>query len=97
MILLQTVGSVDLPGQGARKLPAPKQYVAIIVLWSILGFVADLNAGAARVASQFSILLVLAGAIVGPFGQRFLGFTSGVAALFPVNTTAAGTTGTQEV
>lgn len=95
MVGVQTIGSVDLPGHGDRKLPAPKQYVAIVVLWGLLGFVADLSAGAARAASALSVLLLLTGMVLGPFGKRFVSFISGVSSLFPVAPQPATTTGTQ--
>lgn len=87
MVLIQTIGSVDLPGQGPRKLPAPRQYVAIVTLWSILGIVADAgSAGAGRAAAMFSWLLVLAGTILGPFGGKLTSFLQAVARLYPTNT-----------
>jgi hypothetical protein len=96
MVIVQTIGSVDLPGFGNRKLPAPKQYVAIVVLWSIFGFVADISASAGRVVAQLSVLTLLTGMIIGPFGKRFTNLLSGVSALFPAatppNTPAPGTT-----
>lgn len=66
MLAIQTIGSVDMPGTGARKLPAPRAYVAAIVLWSILGLISD--AGAAKAAAAMGWVTVLTGAVLGPFG-----------------------------
>ena len=84
MILIQTVGSVDMPGRGARKMPSPHQYVAIVVLWAILGLIADTGPNGARVASRFSILLVIAASVIGPFGYRAVAFLRGVASQFSI-------------
>lgn len=82
MIIIQTIGSIDLPGKGARKLPAPKQYLAIVVLWSILGLIADF--GQKKFASRFAMVLVLTGAVMGPFGRRAVGLIQRTTELFNV-------------
>ena len=68
MILLQTLGSVDMPGRGVRKMPAPRSYLAIIALFEILHILAD--AGLARAASVAGWVTVLVGLIKGPFGGQ---------------------------
>jgi len=84
MIILQTIGNVDLPGQGPRKLPAPKQYIAIVTVWAILDLVADMaNASVIRAASAFAWLLVLGSLVLGTSGQRITSFLGDIAKLFP--------------
>lgn len=90
-VAIQTIGSVDLPGRGERKLPAPRQYVAIVVLWSILGLAADVSDSLARAAASLSILAVLTSLVVGPAGQRLISFLNGVSALFPTAPQASNT------
>jgi len=86
MVLIQTIGSVDLPGHGERKLPAPRAYVAIVVAYGILSLVADIPAkGARRAASAMAWVMVLAAAVVGPFGTTIIDFINGVATKFAVN------------
>lgn len=70
MVTLQTVGSVDMPGKGARKMPAPRAYLAVIVAWSVLSLLAD--AGMERAARLVGWALVITGLVVGPFGQRVM-------------------------
>lgn len=72
MLAIQTIGSLDLPGNGPRKLPAPRVYVAAIVLWSILGLIAD--AGAEKAAAMMGWVTVLTGAVLGPFGVTITNF-----------------------
>lgn len=68
MVLLQTMGSVDMPGKGPRKMPAPRAYMAVIVTWGILQLAAD--AGYGRAAKVVGWVLVLTGLVIGPFGGR---------------------------
>jgi len=72
MITVQTIGAIDLPGHGPRKLPAPKAYVAVIVLWSIFGLMAD--GGFGRAAAAMSWVTVLTAMVVGPAGKTFTNF-----------------------
>jgi len=76
-VFLHTIGSVDMPGKGERKMPAPRSYVAIITLFSILHLVAD--AGQERVASAAAWITVLISMIKGPFGDKFTNFINAVA------------------
>ena len=80
MILVQTIASADIFTKGPRKLPAPKQYVAIGVLWAILHMFEGTRF--ARVAAQLSVLVLLAGAVLGPFGGVAIGFLSYVSQRF---------------
>jgi hypothetical protein len=82
MILIQTIGSVDMPGKGPRKMPAPRQYVAIVVTWLILQLAAGASEGAARGAKALGWLLVLTGLVVGPFGKTAVGFLNTIAQQF---------------
>jgi hypothetical protein len=68
MIALQTLGSVDMPGKGERKLPSPRAYLAPIVLFSMLSVASDL--GMERAAGVAAWVTVLLGTIKGPFGNR---------------------------
>lgn len=93
MVIVQTIGSVDLPGYGTRKLPSPKQYVAIVVLWGILNLVADAGPSYAKFASKLSALVLLTGAVAGPFGSRAIGFLNLISHAFslaPATATPAG-------
>lgn len=76
MVFIQTVGSID----GKHRLPAPRQFAAITVLWGILFLMADsaLN----RVAARLSVLIVLTGMVIGPFGKVAVGFLNKVATEF---------------
>lgn len=88
MIILQTIGSFDMPGSGARKMPAPRAYAAIAALWVILGMMAETGAG--KMAARLSMLLVLAGAVIGPFGQRAVGLLSTISTRFGTPATTVG-------
>lgn len=72
MILVQTIGSVDMPGSGPRKMPAPRQYVAILVTWLVLQLVSTINQGAQKATAAIGWALVLTGLVVGPFGKQIL-------------------------
>lgn len=85
MVVLQSIGSVDMPGKGERKLPAPRAYVSIIVLFSILHLIAD--AGASRAAGVMAWVTVLFGMVKGPFGNILTNFLNNVATNFGVNQT----------
>ena len=96
MVLVQTIGSVDMPGRGARKMPSPRQYVAILTAWLVLQFVSGINASAQRATAAIGWLLVLAGMVIGPFGQRLITLFNTIATNFPAvaPTTGASTTPT---
>lgn len=79
MVVLQTIGSVDMPGKGMRKMPSPRSYLAILIAWSVLQLGAD--AGYDRAANAVGWIIVLAGMVLGPFGQRIISvFNSAVSA-----------------
>lgn len=80
MVMLQTIGSVDMPGSGARKMPAPRSYMAIIIVWSVLQLGAD--AGYDRPASVFGWVVVLAGMVLGPFGTKVVNIFTSVANIY---------------
>jgi hypothetical protein len=82
MIVVQTIGAVDMPGKGNRKLPAPRAYVLVVVLWASLGLLAD--SGRAQIASAAGWLVVLTGMVVGPFGGALTGLLSAVSKNFAV-------------
>jgi hypothetical protein len=95
MIFLQSMGSVDMPGKGARKLPSPRAYIATLVIWSILFLVGDKGSGnAARAAGAMGWLTVLAGLVVGPFGSQLVSLFNGVATAYaPVAPPSNASTG----
>lgn len=81
-MILQTLGAVDAPGSGPRKLPAPRAYAAIFIVWTVLGFVADSSAAAARAARTAAWVTVLATLVLGGAGQRLASFLQNVAGLY---------------
>lgn len=87
-MILQTIGSVDMPGSGPRKLPAPRQYVIVVVAWSVLELVAA--SGRARLASAFGWIMVLSGLVIGPFGQRAVSLLNTTAQQFGVTNQGGG-------
>jgi hypothetical protein len=76
-VFLHTLGSVDMPGRGERKMPAPRSYVAIIALFSTLHLVAD--AGAERAAAAAAWITVLVSVVIGPFGNQLTNLINAVA------------------
>lgn len=79
MMALQSIGSID----DKHRLPAPKQFVAISVLWGLLFLAAD--TGYARIASRLSLLVLLTATVVGPFGTRLTGWLTGIAQRFAIS------------
>lgn len=92
MVTLQTMGSLDMPGRGPRKMPAPRSYVAVIVLFSTLHVIAD--AGLERAAAAMAWVTVLVGMVKGPFGDKLSNFYNVVADNFantpPTTTPSSG-------
>lgn len=82
-ILMQTIGSVDMPGRGPRKMPSPRQYVVFVAAWGVLNLVAD--AGMEKGANTAGWVILLAGSVVGPFGQRMVNLFNGIAGGFGIN------------
>lgn len=79
MVVVQTIGSVDMPGKGARKMPSPRQYVAIVVTWLVLMFVAGINESTARATKAIGWALVVTGMVIGPFGKRVVSLFNSIA------------------
>jgi len=93
MILLQTIGSVDpIPGSGPRKMPTPGAFIPVILAWGILQLVAD--AGMERGAKVAGWIMVLTGAVIGPFGQRVVNLFSTVTTLYGGVASSGGSTAT---
>jgi hypothetical protein len=95
MVFLQTLGSVDMPGRGPRKMPSPRNYVAIMITWGVLQIVSDMSERAARAAKAMSWVIVLAGMVVGPFGKvagNFLNSAANTYGAPPSSATAQPTT-----
>lgn len=92
MVILQTIGSVDMPGRGARKMPSPRSYGAIIVAWGVLQLVADAGGEkAGRAAKSIGWVIVLTGMAVGPFGKVVTNlFTSVANSVAPPTNTPTG-------
>jgi len=93
MIVVQTIGAIDLPGNHGpgsktRKLPAPRTYVAVVVLWSIFGLLVD--AGQRKAAVTMAWVTVLTGAVIGPFGAIATNFLKTVAQNFQSAPPASG-------
>lgn len=78
MVLLQTLGSVDMPGSGPRKMPSPRAYLAVIVTWAVLMMIADTGESRARGSAAAGWVIVLTGLVVGPFGTKLSSFFNGV-------------------
>lgn len=84
MLALQSIGSIDMK----HRLPAPRQFVAISVLWGILFLMAD--TGYAKFAARLSVLIVLTAGVVGPFGLKLANWLRSIANQFAVSPSAAG-------
>lgn len=85
MLALQTIGSVDMK----HRLPAPRQFVSISVLWSLLFLAAD--SGLGRIAARLSVLILLTASVIGPFGTRLVSWLRLIAQNFgipPVQSTS---------
>lgn len=76
MLTLQTVGTID----AKHKMPAPKQYVAISVLWGTFFLLADMGYG--KFSARFSVLVLLTASVLGPFGQRLIDFVNMISKRF---------------
>lgn len=92
MVVLQTIGSVDMPGQGGRKMPAPGVYVPIVIVWSVLQLLSD--AGLQRGARVAGWVTLLAGAVVGPFGTKAVGLLTGASKFYGTGPGVAGASAT---
>lgn len=90
IVLVNTIGKVDLPGTGGKRLmPAPRNYLAIVVVWASLGLLAD--TGRDRPAAVIGWILVLTSLVgnvvtdrsgnIGAAGQRLVGFLNSFTSL----------------
>lgn len=89
-IALDTFGAVA-PWSGGPSLPKPSAFVATCLLWFMLGFAATISRGARRAAGQFSVLVLAAMAILGPFGLKLTDTLRALARIFPAQATPAPT------
>lgn len=78
MIVTQTYNAID----GQHRLPAPRKFVAISVVWGILYLLVDLGLG--KIAARLSILIMLTGLVVGPFGTLIIRFLNTVTNQFAI-------------
>lgn len=85
-----TIGAVDMPGKGPRKLPAPRNYVAAMIVYAILGLVSD--AGNGKAAAVMGWVTVLTGMVVGSFGKVVIGFMNTISSRFAITPPSSGTT-----
>ena len=83
MIAVQTIGSVDAPGKGERKLPAPRAYVAIIVAYAVLQAMADTKYRRGAAVAAWTLLFTAM--VAGPFGTRIVGLFNTVANQFNIS------------
>jgi hypothetical protein len=92
-VFIQTIGAVDPPGKGPRKLPAPGQYVAIFAAWSVLEFMA--SGSLAKGARAMSIVFLLVTLVLGSGGQRIIALMGSIASTYSnAGNTGPGNTGT---
>lgn len=78
MITVQTVSSID----GQHRLPAPKKFVAIGTAWGVLFLMVDFGLG--KVAARLSLLILLTGMVVGPFGRLTIRFLNTITDTFAI-------------
>lgn len=81
MLFVDTIGAIDPFGPAKVFLPSPRHYLATFLLWGLLGIVAGFGENAARVAGRLSSVVLLAAAVLGPFGKKFVAFVEGASAL----------------
>ena len=81
-IAVETIGAVD-PFHGRSQMPSPRRYIATILLWFVLGLVAQIGERAARMAGQLAALIVVTMTVLGPFGARAVRFLNQAAHTFP--------------
>jgi len=104
-ILIQTLGSVDV-GPNApepkRKMPSPKGYAAICLVWGILGWAAQLSENIGRMAATLSGVMVVTTLFVNvarpdrftTAGTRLVHFFNRVAEIFAPPAPPVPTNGT---
>jgi len=79
-LAVETVGAID-PYGGRTYLPSPRTYLAIWIVWFVLGVIASAGGRVARTAGQFSILVLLT-MMMGPFGEKTIALVTKVASIF---------------
>ena len=89
-IAVLTIGAVDMPGKGRRKLPSPRNYVAAIVVYAVLGLISDFGNG--KAAAVMGWVTVLTGMVAGSFGKAVIGFLNTVSSKFAVQPVDTSTT-----
>lgn len=89
MILLQTLGSVDVKS-GPRKMPSPKVYVTALIVWAGLKMAADTRF--ARGAAVAGWVIVLTALVLGPSGSKLMSFFTTVANTYGVSNQTASVT-----
>lgn len=87
-LTLETFGAVA-PWDGGPTLPKPSSYVATFTLWFLLGFVSSFGRRASRLAGQFSVLVLAAMAIIGPFGAKLTDTLGFLSTMFPAGWSSA--------
>lgn len=87
-LTLETVGAIA-PWSGGPTLPEPSRYVATLTLWFMLGFAGVFGRTAAKAAGQFSVLVLAAMAILGPFGGKLTSTLQALSNLFPASSSPA--------
>lgn len=87
MLVTQTIGSID----SKHRLPAPKQFVAMSVLWGVFFLLADTTLN--KIAARLSVLIWLTSMVLGPFGNVAINFLRLIATNFaPTITNKLGVT-----
>lgn len=77
MLAVQTIGAVDMPHKGPRKLPAPRVYAAVVIVWGSLHLADD--AGWGKGAATVGWVLVGTALLLGPAGKTVVDFLNSAA------------------
>lgn len=91
-LAVNTIGAIDPFGGSKVYLPAPRSYAATWIVWWVLGLVASAGPQPARLAGRFSFLVLLAMAMLGPFGAKAVAAFESLAGMYGPggSATAAG-------
>lgn len=81
-----------MPGSGPRKMPSPRSYLSVLVVWAVLELFADTGGGRERGASIAGWIIVLTGMVVGPFGAKVTNLFSGIVNLSGASSSQTSTT-----
>jgi len=68
-LFLDTIGTLDPFVPGSVKLPAPRSYLATIILWGLLGMASAFGPGPAKVAGRLGLLTLTTSLVLGRSGQ----------------------------